>query len=104
MKSFNYESVLERGIGLLKVIEELIKKLTNSHYKLALITEDMWKKERERFIQLKTAGEKYILKDIPSDFSLNLLKNQSNVEKKIDDDDIVNQAIAIFGEDIVKIK
>lgn len=100
----NYESVLERGINLLKVIEELIGKLTNSHYKVAIITEDMWKKEREQFIKIKTAGEKYVLKEIPTNFSSNFLKNQSNVEKKIDDDDIVNQAIAIFGEDIVKIK
>jgi len=73
-------------------------------YKIAIITEEMWKKEREKFIQHKTVGAKYVLKDIPSNFSLNLLQNQANVEKNIDDDDIVNQAIAMFGEDIVKIK
>lgn len=99
----NYESVLERGISLLKVIEELIGKLTNSHYRLAIITEDMWKKERETFIQLKTAGGKYVLKDVPNDFSASLLKRQSK-EENLGEDDIVNQAIAIFGEDIVKIK
>ncbi len=102
----NYDSVLERGISLLSTIESFIEKLTGKSYKVAIITTARWNEERSQFIRLKNTGEKYVLKDLPEV----ALKNDSNFLTKEDDSDsnfgqgTVKEAIAIFGEDIVKIK
>lgn len=98
----SYESVQERGFTLLSSMEELIAKVFNKNYKIALLTDDEWNVERQKFIDLKSQGKKYEYKDIDT-----LVKKSDIIdvsEQKIEEsDDLVQQAISIFGEDIVKI-
>lgn len=98
----SYESVQERGFTLLSSMEELIAKVFNKNYKIALLTDDEWNVERQKFIDLKSQGKKYEYKDIDT-----LVKKSDIIdvsEQKIEEsDDLVKQAISIFGEDIVKI-
>lgn len=95
----NYESVLERGIKLLHTIEELTKKLVDSTYRIAILTDDEWNRERENFVNTKKSGGQYVLKDLTDDF--NIVTSDNN---NLNDNDIVNQAIAIFGSDIVSVE
>ena len=97
----NYESVLERGTKLLYVMEELIEKITGHRYKIAIITNQMWEEEKKKFIARKNSGEKYELQEVPEMILPNV--NTKEVENS-SSDDIVHQAIALFGEDIVKIQ
>lgn len=98
----NYESVKERGLGLLNVMEELISKVFNSSYKIALLTDEEWNIEKQQFIDFKKQGKKYEYKDLSS-----LLEKHDIIDVSengnISSDDLVQQAISIFGEDIVKI-
>lgn len=98
----NYESVQERGFGLLNSMEELVAKIFDKNYKIALLTDSEWNVEKQKFIDLKNQGKKYEYKQLDT-----LIKKSDIIdisEKKIDEsDDLVKQAISIFGEDIVKI-
>lgn len=97
----NYESILERGTKLLYVMEELIEKITGHRYKIAIITNQMWEEEKKKFIARKNSGEKYELREVPE----MILPNVTTTEvENSSSDDIVHQAIALFGEDIVKIQ
>lgn len=98
----NYESVQERGFEILKQMEELVYKVFGKKYMIALLTDSEWENEKKKFIALKNQGKKFIYKD------LNTLIEKSDIiessEQEMDkSDDILQQAISIFGEDIVKI-
>jgi len=98
----SYESVQERGFNLLNSMEELVAKLFNKSYKIALLTDDEWNRERQKFIDLKNQGKKYEYKE------LDTLMEKSDIidisdQKMEGTNDMVMQAISIFGEDIVKI-
>lgn len=98
----NYESVQARGFSLLNSMEELISKIFDKNYKIALLTEEEWNVERQKFIDLKNKGMKYEYKELDT-----LCKKHDIIEvsdQKMEESDyLVQQAISIFGEDIVKI-
>lgn len=98
----SYESVQERGFSLLDSMEKLIIELFNKNYKIALLTEEEWSVERQKFIDLKNKGKKYEYKDINTLIKKSDIINISE-QKMEQSDDLVQQAISIFGEDIVKI-
>lgn len=94
--SFDYESMVSRGFGLINKIQILFEKIYNKHFNIALITNDEWNIEKEKYIVNKKNNVAY--KYIPID------KNNIESEKKeIDNKSIASQAIDLFGEDLITI-
>ncbi len=95
--SFDYASMVNRGFSLRKKIEKLLEKIYNKHYDVALLTDDEWNKQKEKFIFNKNNNIPY--QYIPINDNVDKIKNA----KKIDDNSITSQAINLFGEDIISI-
>ena len=100
----NYESVLDRGLSLISNMEKLLEKLTGVCYNIAILTNQEWVEERSKFIEAKNNGTPYVYQELRKDAfkeTIDLEDNSSDVDQ--DQSDLVQQAISIFGKDIVKI-
>ena len=94
--SFAYESMVDRGVKIINKIENLLEKIYSKHYDVALITNDKWNHEKEIFILNMNNKVKYEYKELPNNNIENktLLKNDSS---------IAEEAIELFGEDMISI-
>lgn len=94
--SFAYESMVDRGVKIINKIEKLLEKIYSKHYDVALITNDKWNHEKEIFILNMNNKVKYEYKELPNNNIENktLLKNDSS---------IAEEAIELFGEDMISI-
>lgn len=101
----NYESVLDRGIGLLMVMQELLEKIFDKKYRIAILTEKEWEEEKTKYVQTKKRNEIYVYQDISTEdyISKTNIKSDDVISVFDESEDIVQQAISIFGEDIVKV-
>jgi len=93
--SFEYESMVNRGIGLISSIKKLLKKIYNKDYDVALITDEKWDSIKNEYIENKNKGVTYDY--IP------ISKLSTKKENKNKEDNITNQAIELFGEDIISV-
>ena len=93
--SFEYESMVNRGIGLISSIKKLLKKIYEKDYDVALITDEKWNSIKNEYIENKNKGVTYDY--IP------ISKLSSKKEKKNKEENITNQAIELFGEDIISV-
>ena len=93
--SFNYESMVNRGINLFEKVQKLFEKVYNKHYDVAFITNDEWNSVKAEYIKNKNSGIKY--EYIPIE---KIMIENSN---KSDDDSITSQAINLFGDDVISI-
>lgn len=94
--SFAYESMVDRGVKIINKIENLLEKIYSKHYDVALITNDKWNHEKEIFILNMNNKVKYEYKELPN----------SNIENKTslkNDNSIAEEAIELFGEDMISI-
>lgn len=97
--SFDYESMVNRGLSLITKIQKLLEKIYNKHYDIALITDEEWNHQKEKFIENKNNNISYEYIPIESNkFAQDDLDN--NVTKE---DSITSQAIELFGEDVISI-
>jgi len=94
--SFDYESMVNRGFKLLEGIQKILEKVYNKHYDVALVTNEEWEKEKNKFISNKSNNISY--EYIPLD-----LENNNEQQTKTLDDSITSQAIELFGEDVISI-
>lgn len=94
--SFGYESMVNRGVGLLDKIEKLIEKIYNKHYDVALLTNDEWNIEKDQFINNKNNNIKYEYVKIEK-------KNIESNNCVSDNNTITSQAIEMFGEDMITV-
>lgn len=94
--SFDYESMVNRGISLLEKIQKLLEKIYNKHYDIALVTNDEWKHEKEEFISNKN-------NNIPYQYVPLKTEQYQDKMKSTSDDSIATQAIELFGEDMISI-
>ena len=99
--SCNYDSILERGINLINKIEKLLELIYNKRYKVALVTNNEWEDEKNKFILARKSGKSY--EYMPYD-SNDELKEKATLLKKTNSSSIVQDAIDLFGEDMVKIQ
>lgn len=99
----NYESVLERGLNLIPIMEELLFNLTNVRYKIAILTNQEWENERSKFIDLKNKGECYVYQNLDKEIDNNVEVDKDSTDLNDNNIDLVQQAISIFGKDAVKI-
>lgn len=94
--SFNYESMVNRGINLLDKIQILFEKIYNIKYNIALITDERWNDEKKKFIENKKNNISYKYIPLSDD-------NQIDVVSNLKKNDTTSEAIKLFGEDIILI-
>lgn len=96
--SFNYESMINRGFSMILKIQKLLEKIYQKHYDVALLTDDEWDQEKEKYIQNMNnhVPYQYVTIDRDSDKDTLPVRNSNS-------DDIKSQAIELFGEDMVSI-
>jgi len=94
--SFNYDSMVERGFGLLDNINLLFLKVFNKEYNIALLSDDEWNIQKQKFIDNKNKGITYEYKPIEKN-------NKTKKEKKQKENNIASQAINLFGDDMISI-
>ena len=96
--SFNYESMINRGFSMILKIQKLLEKIYQKHYDVALLTDDEWDQEKEKYIQNMNNHVSYQYVTIDRDSDKDTLPVQNN-----NSGDIKSQAIELFGEDMVSI-
>lgn len=96
--SFNYESMINRGFSMILKIQKLLEKIYQKHYDVALLTDDEWNQEKEKYIQNMNNHVlyQYVTIDRDSDKDTLPVRNSNS-------GDIKSQAIELFGEDMVSI-
>ncbi len=94
--SFAYESMVDRGVKIINKIENLLEKIYSKHYDVALITNDKWNHEKEIFILNMNNKVKYEYKELPN----NNIENKPSLKS---DNSIAEEAIELFGEDMISI-
>lgn len=94
--SFAYESMVDRGVKIINKIEKLLEKIYSKHYDVALITNDKWNHEKEIFILNMNNKVKYEYKELPN----NNIENKTSLKN---DSSIAEEAIELFGEDMISI-
>lgn len=94
--SFAYESMVDRGVKIINKIENLLEKIYSKHYDVALITNDKWNHEKEIFILNMNNKVKYEYKELPN----NNIENKTSLKN---DSSIAEEAIELFGEDMISI-
>ncbi len=96
--SFNYESMINRGFSMILKIQKLLEKIYQKHYDVALLTDDEWNQEKEKYIQNMNNHVPYQYVTIDRDSDKDTLSVQNS-----NSGDIKSQAIELFGEDMVSI-
>jgi len=96
--SFNYESMINRGFSMILKIQKLLEKIYQKHYDVALLTDDEWDQEKEKYIQNMNNHVPYQYVAIDRDSDKDTLPVQNS-----NSGDIKSQAIELFGEDMVSI-
>lgn len=96
--SFNYESMINRGFSMILKIQKLLEKIYQKHYDVALLTDDEWNQEKEKYIQNMNNHVPYQYVAIDRDSDKDTLPVQNS-----NSGDIKSQAIELFGEDMVSI-
>lgn len=96
--SFNYESMINRGFSMILKIQKLLEKIYQKHYDVALLTDDEWDQEKEKYIQNMNNHVPYQYVTIDRDSDKDILPVQNS-----NSGDIKSQAIELFGEDMVSI-
>ena len=92
--SFNYESMVDRGINLLELVQKLFKKIYDKEYDIAFVTNDEWNKVKNDYIKNKNNGIKYEyvpLERKKKAQNTNLDKNNS----------VASSAFELFGDNVV---
>lgn len=115
--SVKYGSSIERIVNYLPKIYKLLEKVYNKSYKLAILDQEEWKNVRNEYISTKNT-KKYVYID-DSEVTNNNDKEQDSLSKDVFDDtlnnnnsetsviinnDIVSEAINLFGENFVEVK
>ena len=94
--SFSYESMIERGFNIIDIVEKLFKKIYDKEFDIAFVTTDEWKTIKQEFIDNKNKGITYEYVPI----NKNKTENKPSSKKK---SSITNQAIELFGDDVVSV-
>ena len=94
--SFGYESMVNRGLGMLYDIKSLLKKVYDKDYDIALVTNDNWNNIKNKYVEDKNNGKEYVYTQI----DIKIEKKKTNTSTG---DSIASQAIELFGEDIISV-
>ena len=114
--SVKYGSSIDRIVASLPKIYKLIEKVYNKSYKIAFLSEEEWKIIRSDYISNKNT-KKYVYideskvtdsRDFADDESILVssvaIADSLDTNNIVNSDDIVSEAINLFGENFVEIK
>lgn len=86
--SYEYDSVVKQNLNILDKITYVYNKLTNSNKKIAIISDEQWEIEKNKYIASLRDGNHYEVVEEPEEI-------YEEVEK---DDIIVSSAVELFGD------
>ena len=86
--SYEYDSVVKQNLNILDKITYVYNKLTNSNKKIAIISDEQWEIEKNKYIASLKDGNHYEVVEEPEEI-------YEEVEK---DDIIVSSAVELFGD------
>ncbi len=92
--SYDYDSIVKQNLLILDKLTSVFNQLTNSNKKLAIITDEQWEIEKNKYISFLKEGKSYTVVEEPE------VKVFEDLKKN---DIIVNSAVKLFG-DIVEIE
>ena len=95
--AFAYDSMIERGYNLYDIIQKLLEKIYDKAYDIAFVTSNEWKQIKQEFIDNKNKGVIYEYKPLDK----KEIKKKETTSKK--SDSITDQAIELFGDNVVSI-
>ena len=101
--TFDYESVVTRAFGMHDPISKVIEKILNHKYDVAYLTSEQWEKERAKYIENKNQGIPYVYRDLSELESPPQNIDVISQEKERTEESITDEAIKLFGENIVSI-
>lgn len=99
--TYAYESMAERANECIEKIEEMLYKIFEKKYKFISTSEEEWEKIKTDYIKKKKNGEKY---EIISEDNVKDNKNKSERKTKKNEDEIIKNAIDLFGDNIIEVK
>ena len=88
-----YDSLLERLIENVCVIEDLLFEVFNVHYKVVFLLKDEWEFEKSQYVNNLKSSKKYVYVDENDNFTSNS-----------DSDKDIEKLVSIFGADVVTYK
>lgn len=100
--TFDYESMVNRGYRLLSKIEELFGIVFGHNVRVALLTSADWEKEKKEYIAKKNNGIAYQYQEVPL-LNENLSQSSQLLDNPGIDSSSVEEAIKLFGENMVSI-
>ena len=86
--SYEYDSVVKQNLNIIDKITYVYNKLTNSNKKIAIISDEQWEIEKNKYIASLKDGNHYVVVEEPEEI-------YEEVEK---DDIIVSSAVELFGD------
>ena len=86
--SYEYDSVVKQNLNILDKITYVYNKLTNSNKKIAIISDEQWEIEKNKYIASLKDGNHYEVVEEPEEI-------YEEVKK---DDIIVSSAVELFGD------
>ena len=86
-----YDSLLERLVSQIQIIENLLLEVFNVSYKVVFLLSDEWNFEKERYISNLKSLKKYTY-----------IEENENVDNSNVQDDDIEKIESIFGNDIIK--
>lgn len=103
--TFDYESVVNRGLKFGNKVGELLNKIMNIPYYVAYLTVDQWNNERKKYIENLNQGNKYVYQEL-IDFndSSDKIEDESKISSNDEEpESITDEAIKLFGEDLISV-
>ena len=89
-----YDSLLERLISQIKIIEKLLLEVFNVSYKVVFLLKDEWEFEKKKYISNLKFSNKYVYIEEDTEFMDNSSANDVDIDK----------IVSIFGDDIIEYK
>jgi DNA polymerase-3 subunit gamma/tau len=93
--TYQYDAIVEKADNMVKEIQTLIDNITGTTYKVVNITDDDWQKVRPYYVKLMKEHSNI---EILPEIEVKVSKTNKKKSKEVED------AINIFGEDLIEIK
>lgn len=93
--SYEYESMVNRGLDMYKDLVLVLKKILNTNYNICILTDEKWDEEKKLYIENIKNKNQYVVQE---------LKKEIEQTNDISVSDDINEASMLFGEDIVEVR
>ena len=91
--SYEYDSVVRENLAIINKLTDTYNKITDSSYKLAIISHEQWEKKKDEYVKLYKEGKHYEIVPEP----------ELEILEEIENDGIIkNDTVKLFG-DLVEI-